>query len=75
MKEIMLHAEKKCHPVSSGRIPFSDEASIWIRHLQVYQSLLNYHAGKVTNRGNLKRAARDNARSLSPCSLSIRHLR
>jgi hypothetical protein len=33
------------------------EAAIWILHVQVYKSLLQYHNRKIKNRGNLKRAA------------------
>ena len=50
----MKHAEKKCHRLKSGHIPFSPEASLWIRQRQVYRSLLRWHAGKVCNRGNLR---------------------
>ena len=57
-KDYMLNAEKKCRRIKSGRIPYSPESSIWIRRSQVYRSLLRYHAGKIRNRGNLKRAAR-----------------
>ena len=73
-KELKLHAEKKCRRISSGRIPFSEEASIWIRRLQVYRSLLKYHAGKVTNRGNLKRAAR-RCKIYRPMHSSVEDLR
>ena len=54
----MVKAEKKCRRIKSGRIPFSPESSVWIRRCQVYRSALRYHAGKVRNKGNLKRAAR-----------------
>ena len=54
----MRYAEKQCRKIKSGRIPFSPEASVWIRRTQIYRSLLRYHAGKIRNRGNLKRAAR-----------------
>jgi hypothetical protein len=54
----MKHAEKKCRRLKSGCIPFSPEASLWIRQSQVYRSLLHWHAGKVCNRGNLRRTAR-----------------
>ena len=57
-REIMLHAEKKCWRIKSGRIPFSPEAALWIRRTQVYRSLLRYHKGLIRNRGNLKRTAR-----------------
>ena len=45
----MCFAEKSCRKVKSGRIPFSPEASLWIRQTQVYRSLLRYHAGKIRN--------------------------
>ena len=54
----MRKAEKKCRRIKSGRIPFSPESSVWIRRCQVYRSVLRFHAGKIKNRGNLKRAAR-----------------
>ena len=57
-KAYMHHAEKICRKIKSCRIPFSPEALIWIRRVQVYYSLLRYHKGRVKNRGNLKRAAR-----------------
>ena len=53
----MRHAEKVCRQFKSGRIPFSPEASIWIRRAQPYRSLLRYHAGRIRNKGNLKRSA------------------
>ena len=54
----MRFAEKHCRKIKSGRIPFSPEASLWIKRAQVYRSLLRFHAGKIRNRGNLKRSAR-----------------
>jgi hypothetical protein len=51
----MKHAEKKWRRLKSGCIPFSPEASLWIRQSQVYCSLLRWHAGKMRNRGNLRR--------------------
>lgn len=48
------NAEKKCRKIKSGRIPFSPEASIWIRRRQVYESLLWYKQGKIRNRSNLR---------------------
>jgi hypothetical protein len=50
----MKHTEKKCQKLKSGRIPFSPEASLWIRQSQVFWSLLQWHAGKIRNRGNLQ---------------------
>ena len=57
-KQYMVNAEKGCRWIKSGRIPFSPESSVWIRRRQVYHLILRYHAGKIRNRGNLKRAAR-----------------
>jgi hypothetical protein len=54
----MRFAEKHCRKIKSGRIPFSPEASLWIKRAQVYRSLLQFHAGKIRNRGNLKHSAR-----------------
>ncbi len=54
----MKHAEKKCRRLKSGRIPFSPEASLWIRQCQVYRFLLRWHNGKLRNYGNLRRTAR-----------------
>ncbi len=56
----MWYAEKHCWKIKSGRIPFSPEASLWIRRAQVYRLLLRYHAGKIRNQGNLNRTARSN---------------
>jgi hypothetical protein len=53
----MKYAEKKCHRIESGQIPFSPEASLWIHQCQVYCSLLRWHAGKIRNQGNLKHTA------------------
>ena len=50
-------AEKRCRRIKSGRIPFSPESSKWIRRAQVYRSILRFHAGKIKNKGNLKRSA------------------
>ena len=69
-KAYMRHAEKICRKIKSCRIPFSPEAAIWIRRVQVYYSLLRYHKGQVKNRGNLKRAAR-RCNIPNPLSLTI----
>ena len=47
MTQYMIAAEKKYRKIKSGRIPFSPEASTWIRRAQVYRSLLRLHAGKI----------------------------
>jgi hypothetical protein len=54
----MKHAEKKGRKLKPGCIPFSPEASLWIWQCQVYRSLLRWYAGKIQNRGNLKRTSR-----------------
>jgi hypothetical protein len=57
-EEYMKHAEKNCRKLKSGRIPFSPEASLWIRQSHVYRALLHWHAGKIQNHGNLQRTSR-----------------
>jgi hypothetical protein len=69
-KAYMRHAEKICRKIKSCRIPFSPEAALWIKRVQVYYSLLRYHKGRVKNRGNLKRAAR-RCNIPNPLSLTI----
>eukprot|EP00956_Cyclotella_meneghiniana_P027275 scaffold60862_cov41-Cyclotella_meneghiniana.AAC.5 len=56
-KQYMLHAEKTCRKIKCGQIPFSPEASLWIKRTQFYRSLLRFWNGKGKNRSNLKRAA------------------
>ena len=56
-KQYMLHAEKTCRKMKSGRIPFSPEAAVWIRRRQAYESLLKLKAGRIRNKSNCKRAA------------------
>ncbi|KAL7554491.1 hypothetical protein ACHAWF_018525 [Thalassiosira exigua] len=69
-KQYQKSSEKRCRQIKSGRIPFSTESSKWIRRAQVYRLVLRYHAGKIRNRANLKRAAR-RCRNLSPLRLSL----
>jgi hypothetical protein len=69
-KEYMKHAEKVCRKIKCCRISFSPEASIWIRHAQVYYSLLKLHKGKIRNKDNLKQAAR-RCNIPNPLGLSI----
>jgi hypothetical protein len=57
-KEYIKHAENVCRKIKCCRIPYSLEASIWIRHAQVYYSLIKLHKGKIQNKGNLNWAAR-----------------
>ena len=54
----MIHVEKTCRKIKCCRIPYSPEASIWIRRAQVYYSIIRWHKGLIWNKGNLKRAAR-----------------
>ncbi len=71
--EYMQYAEKKCRKIKSGRIPFFPKAALWIRRLQVYWLILKYHAGRIRNRGNLKRAERRCDIS-NPLSIPIREV-
>ena len=44
-KDYMVHAEKKCRRIKSGRIPFSPEAVEWLLKKQVFQTLLRCMQG------------------------------
>ena len=57
-RDFMLNAERKSRKVRNGKIPFSPEASLWIKRMQFFRTLLKYWAGKSVNRGNLKRKAK-----------------
>jgi hypothetical protein len=72
-KAYMRRAEKICRKIKCCRIPFSPEAAIWIRRVQVYYSILRYHKGKIKNRGNLKRAAR-RCNIANPLTLSVKEI-
>jgi hypothetical protein len=69
----MRHAEKVCRKLRCCRIPFSPEAALWIQRVQIYYSLLNYHKGKIKNRGNLKQAAR-RCNIPNPFQLSVQEI-
>ena len=56
--DYMSNTEMKCRKIKSSHIPFSPESSKWIKRAQIYRSILRFHAGKIRNKGNLKRAAR-----------------
>ncbi len=56
--DYMINVEKTCRKIKSRRIPYSPEASIWIRRAQVYSSIIRWHKGQIRNRGNLKKVAR-----------------
>jgi len=72
-KAYMRHAEKICRKLKCCRIPFSPEAALWIRRVQIYYSLLKYHKGKLKNRGNLNQAAR-RCNIPNPFQLSIQEI-
>ncbi len=36
----MIHAEKTCRKIKCCRIPYSPKATIWIRRVQVYYSII-----------------------------------
>ena len=71
--QLMRHAEKHCRKLKSGRIPFSPEAAMWIKRTLCYRALLRYWAGKIKNRGNLKRQAR-RCQIQNPFSLSLQSI-
>ena len=73
VSQLMHHAEMACRKLRSGRIPFSPEASLWIKRTLCYRSLLRYWSGKIKNKGNLRRQAH-RCRILNPFSLSIQTL-
>jgi hypothetical protein len=72
-KAYMQHGKKNCRKIKCYRIPFSPEAAIWIRRVQVYCSLLRFHKGKIKNQGNLKQAAR-RCDIPDPLSMSIQEI-
>ena len=57
VKQQLKGAEKRCRKIKSFRIPFPPELLRWIRRAQMYRLIFHYHADKIQNRGNLKRAA------------------
>ncbi len=72
-KAYMRRAEKICRKIKCCQIPLSPKAAIWIRRVQVFYSLLQYHKGRIKNRGNLKRAARQ-FNIPNPLQLSIQEI-
>ncbi len=52
--QYMTHAKRHCQNLKSGRICFSPELVIWIKHKQIYCLLVKYKLGCHRNRGNLK---------------------
>jgi hypothetical protein len=71
-KAYMRRAKKICRKIKCCQMPFSPEAAIWIRRVQVYSSILCYHKGKIKNRGNLKRELAIAILSTRYCCLSRR---
>ncbi|KAL7517766.1 hypothetical protein ACHAWX_004945 [Stephanocyclus meneghinianus] len=45
-RQYMLNTEKTCQKLKYSQIPFSLEASLWIKHAQSYHSLLCFWNGK-----------------------------
>jgi hypothetical protein len=70
----MKHAEKEFWRLRLGCIPFSPEALLWISQCQVYQSLLQLHAGKIQNQGNLKHMAH-RCQINAPFQLSVNNIK
>lgn len=69
----MLHIKKICRKFRNRTIPFSPEASIWIKRSQFYLTLLRFNTGEGSNQGNLKRAAR-RCKVSHPFSLTIEEI-
>jgi hypothetical protein len=69
----MRQVEKICRKIECCHIPFFPEAAIWIWHVQVYYSLLQYHKGKIRNRSNLKRAPQ-RCNVTNPLNMSIQEI-
>ena len=56
--QLMLGSEKQCNKFRDGTIEFSPVVGIWIRRLQAYHWIEQYHTGKVKHAGNLCRTCR-----------------
>ena len=56
--QLMLGSEKRCNKFRDGNIEFSPVVGIWIRHLQAYRWIEQYHAENVKRAGNLCRTCR-----------------
>ena len=55
---LMLGLEKCCNKFRDGSIEFSPVIGLWIRRIQVYRWIRQYHEGRVEHTGNLFRACR-----------------
>ena len=53
---LMLGLEKCCNKFRDGSIEFSPVIGLWIRRIQVYRWIRQYHEGRVEHTGNLFRA-------------------
>ncbi len=73
LQEVIKEIQDLCLNIEDQGHPADLEAAIWIRQVQVYNSLLRYHKGKIKNRGNLKRAARQ-CNIPNPLQLSIQEI-
>ncbi|KAL7544600.1 hypothetical protein ACHAWF_007971 [Thalassiosira exigua] len=73
-EDLMKNVERRCRKIKNGRIPLSPESSVRILRCQVYRSLLKFKAGKIRNRGNLKRATR-RCKIRGGLALSVEELR
>jgi hypothetical protein len=67
--QLMLTSEKQCNKFCDGSIEFSLVTSIWIRHLQAYHWVQQFHQNKVAHGGNLFRTCR-HLNILSPLVLT-----
>jgi hypothetical protein len=56
--QLMLASEKQFNKYCDGRIEFSPIAGIWIRHLQAYRCVQQFHENKVAHGGNLFQTCR-----------------
>lgn len=72
--QCMKYAEKRCRKLRSGRIPFSPEASMWIKRTLCYRSLLRYWAGKIKNKSNLNRQAK-RCQISRPFAMSVQEIK
>jgi hypothetical protein len=46
-QDYMIHVEKNCRKIKSCQIQYLPEASIWIRSVQVYYSIIRWHKGRI----------------------------
>jgi hypothetical protein len=58
MKEIRVHAEKKCRKILWPESDFSPTIQMWYDQIHAYLQLIHLQEGKVKNMGNVLRFAR-----------------